>query len=205
MYLCLSSLAYAIEPSQLHSPCLISISRPGTRKFVHVFFTTATIAPLLPSFFYVWVFFLSILQCGAVIPSRYISFVLFSEVFFSLQNFRSRWGPLRARLTFARCLKIGSLQPQSLGKNGLLSPKRYPLFTEEGYNPFTPKSDQQNNFPCSLTRNITSHSTKNLSSHCLLRWSKWLYVVYQFRINDLKFGVKGSQGLSDACLHPDAK
>ena len=26
------------------------------------------------------------------------------------------------------------------------------------------------NFPCSLTRNITSHSMKNLAFHCLLRW-----------------------------------
>ena len=32
-------------------------------------------------------------------------------------------------------------------------------------NPFTPKSDQVQISPCSLTRNITSHSMKNLAFH----------------------------------------
>ena len=39
-------------------------------------------------------------------------------------------------------------------------------------NPFTPKSDQSQIHPLgSLTRNITSHSMKNLAFHSLLRWN----------------------------------
>ena len=40
----------------------------------------------------------------------------------------------------------------------------------ERVNPFTPKSDQCQISPCSLTRNITPHSMKNLTFHSLLRW-----------------------------------
>ena len=37
------------------------------------------------------------------------------------------------------------------------------------------------NLPCSLTRNITSHSMKNLAFHHLLRW-KWIILQYQFSL-----------------------
>ena len=39
-------------------------------------------------------------------------------------------------------------------------------------NPFTPMSDQLHIFPCSLTRNITSHSVENINLvfHSSLRW-----------------------------------
>ena len=37
------------------------------------------------------------------------------------------------------------------------------------FNPSTPKSDQISNFPCNLSRNITSHSMKNLAFHSLLK------------------------------------
>ena len=39
-------------------------------------------------------------------------------------------------------------------------------------NPFSPKSDQFQISPCSLTRNITSHSVNNLAFHSLLRWKR---------------------------------
>ena len=42
---------------------------------------------------------------------------------------------------------------------------------------FRPQKWSMSNFPCSLTRNITSHSMENLAFHSLLRWG-WLY--YQF-------------------------
>ena len=41
----------------------------------------------------------------------------------------------------------------------------------ELFNPFTPKSDQFQLSPYSLTWNITSHSMENLAFHCLLRWT----------------------------------
>ena len=52
------------------------------------------------------------------------------------------------------------------------------LFTCFVYiNPFTPKSDQCQKFPCSLTRNMTSHSKENLAFHSLLRWKMILIQI----------------------------
>ena len=45
-----------------------------------------------------------------------------------------------------------------------------PLTAGITLSPFTPKSDQCQISPCSLTRNITPHSMKNLTFHSLLRW-----------------------------------
>ena len=41
----------------------------------------------------------------------------------------------------------------------------------------TPKSDQISNFPCSLTRSITSHSMKNVAFHSLLGWKMIILAI----------------------------
>ena len=49
-----------------------------------------------------------------------------------------------------------------------------------GLNPFTPNSDQFQNFSYSLTSKITSHSMENLAFHSLLRWK--MIIMYQFSL-----------------------
>ena len=43
------------------------------------------------------------------------------------------------------------------------------LGNKDEFNPFTPEWSMSK-FPCSLTRNMTSHSMENLTFHSLLRW-----------------------------------
>ena len=43
------------------------------------------------------------------------------------------------------------------------------VFLHLAVNPFTPEWSMSK-FPCSLTRNMTSHSMENLTFHSLLRW-----------------------------------
>ena len=55
-----------------------------------------------------------------------------------------------------------------------------PLLTDSlPLHPFTPKINPIPNFPCSLSRNITSHSMKNLDFHRSLRW-KMIILPHSF-------------------------
>ena len=46
--------------------------------------------------------------------------------------------------------------------------------------PFHSQEWSISNFPCSLTRNITSHSMKNLAFHSLLRWKMIMLPILPF-------------------------
>ena len=47
------------------------------------------------------------------------------------------------------------------------------------------------NFPCSLTRNITSHSMKNLAFHSLPRWK--MIILPILTTSRMNFSLKGSE------------
>ena len=54
------------------------------------------------------------------------------------------------------------------------------------FNPFREWSNL--NFPCSLTRNITSHSIRNLAFHSLLRWK--MIILYNFSLSRLHISLE---------------
>ena len=61
---------------------------------------------------------------------------------------------------------------------------------EENLNRLSPKRGQTiSNFPCSLTRNITSHSMKNLACHSLLRWK--MIILPILATSFMHFSLKG--------------
>ena len=55
--------------------------------------------------------------------------------------------------------------------------------------PFHSQEWSTSNFPCSLTRNITSHSMGNLTSHSLLRWKIILLPILTTSL--IHFSLKG--------------
>ena len=69
-----------------------------------------------------------------------------------------------------RGLKISETKCQTRQVEGTQSRKVYDYWESHHTYSFIPKRDQVSNFPCNLTRNITSHSKENLAFHSLLRW-----------------------------------
>ena len=74
-------------------------------------------------------------------------------------------------------------RPEHLSKLWMCKTKQFPPCSFL-FSPFTPKSDRFQ-FVCSLPRNITSHSMKNLDLHSLLRWNMIIlpnshYLTYRF-------------------------
>ena len=81
--------------------------------------------------------------------------------------------------------------------SNLPSPSFHALSLSFCYHASLPFHSQElsiSNFPSSLTRNIISHSMKNIAFHSLLRWK--MFILYQFSLHHLHFSSKGLECLS---------
>ena len=70
-------------------------------------------------------------------------------------------------------------------------------------NPFIPKNDQVKNFPCSLTRNITSHSMENPALHGLLRWKMIILPILTTSL--IHFYLKGWENVLFELVTPSVQ